>query len=205
MLVVLGRPSPSLAPPKVGGYFFDYPTGATQNQNLIKKIGYLNTTYSVPLDKMCLLYNGNSNMGAAELTDWKAANPSGVFSDASKNQTLQNKQISFPVAFKDADDKLGGSGVRAIVVSGDPFFTMKRARIIRLAKRAADGLVMCYPFAEYYDDAMNQTDDPSSVMSYGPRLQDVYTNLGDMAGQILTNSAATLSITQAPSSFLGLQ
>ena len=82
---------------------------------------------------------------------------------------------------------------------------MKRARILRLAQRARPGLVMCYPLTEYYEDAVDpEIDDRSSVMSYGPRLQDVYTNLGVMAGQILTNSATPLSITPAPSSYNGL-
>jgi hypothetical protein len=152
---------------------------------------------------MCLLYNGNSNMGAAELADWQSLNSTGKYLDASQN--LENKRINLRNSMDAANILLGNSGPRAIVVSGDPFFTMKRGRIIRLAQRAVSGLVMCYPFAEYFDDAVDpDVDDRSFVMSYGPRLRNVYTDLGNMAGLFLTDNNTTLSITQAPSNYMGL-
>jgi hypothetical protein len=210
LLVVLGRPNASLAGNnKVGGFFFDKPTGAPTNQNMLNKISQLTLQYGVPTSKMCLLYNGNSNMGAAEFQDWQAANPAGSAVDASQNQgvSVENRRINFKKCFDDANTLLGNSGVRAIVVSADPFFTMKRARIIRLGQKAASsGLVMCYPLTEYFEDAVDpDVDDRSSVMSFGPKLRDVYMNLGALAGQVLTNNAMALSITQAQSSYLGLQ
>jgi len=133
VLVVLGRANQDLqqsTDPKFGGYFFDYPIGASQNQNLMTKISKLNTQYGVPFDKMCLLYNGNSFMGSAELADWRMANPDGKGVDAAAGS--DNRGINFTAAISAANAGIG-SDRRAIVVSADPFFTMKRARIMRLA------------------------------------------------------------------------
>jgi hypothetical protein len=202
VLVVLGRFAQSLESTRIGGFFFDYPKGATKNQNMLNKINYLTTKYSIDPGKMCLLYNGNSNMAAAELGDWQSLNTSGKFLDASNGQ--ENKKINFKTVF-DAANTLLGTGARAIVLSADPFFAMKRSRIIRNAQKSGAGLVMCYPLWEYYDDAVNDSGDSSSTMSYGPRLRDVYTNLGTLAGQILTDSTTPISLTQALSSYNGLQ
>jgi len=202
-LVALGRFNATLDKSWIGGFFFDYPKGATSNQNLANKISYLSTNYSIDPAKMCLLYNANSNMGSAELGDWQTLNPNGKYVDASGGN--ENRKINFKKALDDANAALGGSGARAIVVSADPFFTMKRARIIRLAQKSASGLVMCYPFREYFDDAVDpDSGDASSVMSYGPWLRDVYTKLGSQAGQILTNPGTPLSLSQAPSVYNGI-
>src|SRR4051812_11000050 len=58
---------------RVGGYFFDAINTGT-NVNLNKKIDYLHdpSTYNVPYAGMCLLYNGNSWMGAREKDEWTA-------------------------------------------------------------------------------------------------------------------------------------
>jgi hypothetical protein len=190
---------------KVGGYFFDVINQGANNQstnvNLNQKIKFLHDTYNVPYAGMCLLYNGNSWMGSLEMREWTTqmnglgnANP--VVLDAAAGG--DNKSININRVINNA---IKTPGVQAIVVSGDPHFTAKRSKIIN----AAGGrVIMCYPFVEYADDvaevgAIGQ----DKYMAYGPKLSDVYKNLGILAGKFLTTPDMPLSLASVVPQYVG--
>jgi putative ABC transport system substrate-binding protein len=62
----------------------------------------------------------------------------------------------------------------ALLVSGDPFFTARRAQIVTLAARYA--LPAIYNIREYRD--------VGGLISYGPSFVDVYRQVGMYAGRI---------------------
>jgi hypothetical protein len=209
LLVILGRFNQTVADHgRVGGFLFDRPYGANQNDALIAKYNYLTNpaTYAIRPEKICLLYNGNSSMGSAEASEWLTnVNRVGKSLDAKQSTSgaVENNRIVWRRVFDDANAALG-SGRKAIILSSDPFFTSKRQRIIKLAQQY-DGLVMCYPLQEYYDDAVEpDTDDRNRAMSFGPRLKTVYSDLGGMAGQLLTTPDMSLTLRQAGSTYSGL-
>jgi hypothetical protein len=209
LLVLMGRFNQVVADNgRVGGILFDRPYGSTQNDALIAKLNYLTNpnTYAIRPEKICLIYNGNSSMGSAESSEWlTSVNRVGKSLDAKQSTSgpLENNRIVWRRVFDDAVAALG-PGRKAIILSSDPFFTSKRQRIIRLAQQY-DGLVMCYPLQEYYDDAVEpDTDDKSRAMSFGPKLKTVYSDLGAMAGQLLTTPDMPLSLQQAGSTYSGL-
>lgn len=75
----------------------------------------------------------------------------------------------------------------AIIVSSDPFFTLRRNRIIRPGIRF--GRIMCYPLKEYFDDADGEAP-KGSFCSCGPSLADVYKQIGTDALNILSGVSA---------------
>jgi hypothetical protein len=185
---------------KVGGYFLDVINGST-NVNLNQRIQLLNGTYNVPYAGMCLLYNGNSSMGSKEKNEWIAqlkalgvANP--LYVDAAGGG--ENKAIKLNRVINNA---IKTPGVQAIVVSGDPHFTAKRGKIIN----AAGGrVIMCYPFVEYADDVADDgAVGQDKYMAYGPRLYDVYKNLGISAGKFLTTPDMPLSLASVAPQYIG--
>jgi hypothetical protein len=86
---------------------------------------------------------------------------------------------------KEAADAVGDGG--AIIVSSDPFFTLRRNRIIRLGIKS--GRIMCYPLKEYFDDADGEAP-KGSFFSYGPSLAEVYKQIGTDAVNILSGVSA---------------
>jgi hypothetical protein len=187
---------------KVGGYFLDVINAGT-NVNLNQKIDFLHDekTYKVPYAGMCLLYNGNSWMGAKEKAEWIArlqglgvANP--LVMDAAGNG--DNKSIKINRVINNA---IKTPGVQAIVLSGDPHFTAKRSKIINAA---GSRVIMCYPFVEYADDVADDgTVGLDKYMAYGPKLYDVYKNLGILAGKFLTTPAMPLSLAPVDPQYVG--
>jgi putative tryptophan/tyrosine transport system substrate-binding protein len=79
---------------------------------------------------------------------------------------------------EELDDKLGiavRDGARGLVVSAEPFFTVRRELIVSLA--AKHRLAALYPLRPYVVEG--------GLASYGPSLVDVYHQIGIYAGRIL--------------------
>ena len=189
ILVIMGRSAAFTEGLSVGGYFIDDIPSANNNVTLNAKATNLrDKSYNKPFNTQWLIYNGNSNMAANEVSEWQAivgANNQQIdASFGSDNGKLDLKQ---------AIDNAVTAGAHAIVLSADPQFFTKAPRIVRYAKNHM-GLVMCYPLQEYADEAddagMSKTSD---YMVYGPSLIKVYKKLGDLAGQFLSGTIASFS------------
>jgi len=79
----------------------------------------------------------------------------------------------------------------ALVVSGDPFFTPRRAQLVALA--AQHKLPTAYPWREYVE--------AGGLMSYGPTLTWTYERLGLYAGSILKGAKPSNLPVQQPTEF----
>lgn len=180
VLAVIGRQGLPLNN-SFGGFYLSDQT----NQDLQQKITILATDYGVgtaanpDVSKMCLLYNGNSEMSTAELAAWNTVTGGqGKSVDASGGS--DNPRMNLKQAFQAADALVGDGG--GIIVSSDPFFSNRRSRIIRLG--AKSNQMMCYPLQEYFADAQ-EASDPGTFFTYGPSLADVYAKIGTAAAQVL--------------------
>jgi putative ABC transport system substrate-binding protein len=80
-------------------------------------------------------------------------------------------ESEFEGAFASATRQRAG----VLIVSGDPFFTPRRAQLVALAARHR--LPAAYPWRGYVE--------VGGLMSYGPTLTWAYERLGDYAGRIL--------------------
>ena len=77
--------------------------------------------------------------------------------------------------FASAFDSAAVLGVKALLVSADPFFTNRRSQLIKLA--AHRSLPAAYPWREYVESG--------GLMSYGPKIIDAYRQMGRHAARIL--------------------
>jgi hypothetical protein len=172
------------------------------------KLADLSVAYNFAskMNTICLLYNGNSAMGAYELQEFKALlnvqSPLSV--DAvSTSASGENKRINL----RDAFVNIMGLTAQAVVVSSDPYFTLRMPKIIRLAgNKRFQGLIMCYPLLDYGDDATDAGMTTTNFMARGPRLSDAYQNLGDLVGKRLadTSGAMPYKFYQVTQSYMGL-
>jgi putative tryptophan/tyrosine transport system substrate-binding protein len=93
--------------------------------------------------------------------------------------------------FDPAFDTAVHDRVDALLVTADPFFTTRRAKIVDLAAR--HGLPAAYPLREYVEIG--------GLMSYGPDLMEAYHEIGHYAGRILKGAAPGDLPVQLPRTF----
>jgi ABC-type uncharacterized transport system substrate-binding protein len=96
-------------------------------------------------------------------------------------------EAAIETAFASAAQQRAG----ALLISADPFFTGKRARIVELA--TAYRIPTAYPWREYAMDG--------GLMSYSPSICDAYRQVGDYAGRILKGAKPGDLPTQLPTKF----
>jgi ABC-type uncharacterized transport system substrate-binding protein len=128
-------------------------------------------------------------------------NPNGVLTDietrsveaAARETGLQVLILKASVdsEFEPAIAAAVRGGADSLLVSADAFFTSRRAQIVALAAQYA--LRAVYPWREYVE--------AGGLMSYGPRLSDVYRNIGLYAGRVLKGAAPADLPIQAPQKF----
>jgi hypothetical protein len=158
---------------------------------------------SADAKNLWLLYNGNSEMGDAEKAAWNSILTGSPYNVASPHSIdiavdsqggpIQNKDINIRSAFQKA--KTGGA--KAIVVSGDPYFTYRLQRIVRIAgHKNFSNLIMSYPVMEYSDEAIDAGMGSSNYFVYGPRLSDAYFNLGALVANQLKGAAPATRFSQ---------
>ncbi len=104
-----------------------------------------------------------------------------------------------PVVLRAASDKDFESafasaavlGVRALLVSADPFFTNRRAQLINLASKYS--LPAAYPWREYVESG--------GLMSYGPNILAAYRQMGRHAGRVLKGTAPSEMPVELPTKY----
>ncbi len=178
----------------IGGFYLS----GQNNQDLQDKANKMAGDYHVgtaanpDYSKMCLLYNGNSEMSTSEVSAWDTiTNDQGQSVDASA--AGDNQRMDLKAAFQQAEALVGNGG--GIIVSSDPFFSNHRNKIIRLGVKSNQ--IMCYPLQEYFSDAQ-EASDPGTFFAYGPSLMNVYAQMGAAAAQILLGNPLA-PFQQAPS------
>ena len=88
---------------------------------------------------------------------------------------LQIFRVSAETEFETVFAALAQNSMRALLVTGDPFFNSHRARIVGLAER--------YKIPAIYETRGYAL--VGGLMSYGPNLPDMYRQVGLYTGQIL--------------------
>jgi hypothetical protein len=193
-----------------GLYFDDIVSGgaAPTNTYMQQKITDLSTTYRFQgrLDKIGFLYNGNSVIGAFELQEFtRALSQLGVarplYVDAlGKSSSGENHDIKLVDAF---DDLVTTQGAQAIILSADPHFTTQLPKIVRLAMARRSVLVVCYPFTDYGDEALDAGMSKAEFLARGPALKDVYSLIGETVGKRLANPGGAYNFIVATQNRIG--
>jgi hypothetical protein len=151
-----------------GGINLDTPGNNTARN------GYVIAKWTtIPANRVCLLHNKNAQMAKDELSSWRSQGwpEQGAASG-------ENSAIKFADAFSKAALKAD-----AVVVSADPYFTLKRDDLVQAANNS--NLKVCYPF-EFYTTA-NPSPATSRSMWFGPDLMDAYGKMGAKAVSVLAN------------------
>jgi hypothetical protein len=189
------------------GIYFDDITGST-NTSMQQKITDLLNTYStrVRLDKIGFLYNSNSVIGPLEQQEFtNALSQMGVarplYVDAlGKSSSGENYDIKLSDAF---DDLVNTQGAQAVILSADPHFTTQLPKVVRLAMARRTVLIMCYPFTDYGDEALDAGMSKTEFLARGPTLQEVYSLIGETVGRRLANPAGQYKFNPAPQNRTG--
>ncbi len=143
----------------------------------------------IALEAVCLVLNRNSEMAIEEQLDAVEglSLPPGniVLIDIDENTTDQGATTAFTNAF----NTITTGGWEAVIISADPFITKFAGKLVTQANTwATSGQWMSYPLNEY----SKQTDSHSHTF-HGPKLNDGYVTLGNMAV-----SSSNYKIVQAP-------
>jgi putative ABC transport system substrate-binding protein len=91
------------------------------------------------------------------------------------DRVLQVIKASNEAEIDDGFARATQEGIGALLVSADPFFTVRRMQITALAGRLA--IPTIYPWREYVE--------AGGLVSYGPELAWAYHQIGSYSGQIL--------------------
>jgi putative ABC transport system substrate-binding protein len=120
------------------------------------------------ISRVALLVNADNAGSEIEVGDMAAvAEAAGLSLIPVKASAAIGLEAAFSTAVAERAD--------ALLVSADPFLTIKRNSIVALATRHA--LPTAYPWREYVESG--------GLMSYGPSLMDAYYQIGMYAGRIL--------------------
>jgi len=160
-------------------------TGATvyHSQLAVKRLDLLRELVPKPA-RLAFLVNPNAVLTPVETRDVEtAARDTGlqVIVLAARAESDLAPAISAAVQ----------AGADTLLVSADSFFTSRRAQIVALAAQHA--LRAVYPWREYVEIG--------GLMSYGPRLSEIYRDVGRYAGRILDGVAPASLPIQVPRKF----
>jgi putative ABC transport system substrate-binding protein len=120
------------------------------------------------MSRIALLVNADNVVSEIEVEDMaRVAGAAGLALIPVKASAAIGLEAAFATAVAERAD--------ALLVSADPFLTIKRKSIAALATRHA--LPAAYPWREYVESG--------GLMSYGPSLMDAYYQIGIYAGRLL--------------------
>ncbi|MBV9627549.1 MAG: hypothetical protein JO230_05560 [Xanthobacteraceae bacterium] len=148
-----------------------------QDQNRITHLG----TKGFAPAQICLLYNPNSSMAAAETTNWGGAPP-----------VSADNGVSDPTKFA-AD--FSNIAEPAVVISADPYFQHHRNELIKAAN--ASNKYITYPLQVYANNSGTQPTRGKTTLQ-GPDLDASYKLVGQMASTFLAGQPINPATVMAP-------
>jgi hypothetical protein len=153
-------------------------TTATNDQRNAKMVGL---TGCRP-DEVCLVFNENARMAKSERRAWKAHGWPALA--GGRDYDGDNDDEDFVRVFRKAKKKK----YKAIVLSADPFFSLRRDELVKAANTvggttAPFAMRFCYPSQYYATPAPVPT--PGRDVWFGPSLDEAYLKIGVKAGHLL--------------------
>jgi hypothetical protein len=140
------------------------------------RVNHLTTHNGIAPQQICLLVNPGGDMHVPQMRSWNEANPKrGPIFQANTDAQIQARFSSFQ----------NDSNLRAMIVSGDPFFQDHKGAVVQAAN--ASGKRVCYPLHIYAES--NPPPAPSRHTLCGPMLATEYFNLGRKAATVINQSA----------------
>jgi hypothetical protein len=165
-----------------GIYLDDASGGGSATNGNALRLNDLKTRYGLSSTaaqkQICLLYNGNSAMGATEKAYWTSTLVAGGLSVDASNSS-HNEKMDIENAFVQALKMQA----QAILVSADPFFGHRIQEIVRVASKPKyQSLVMCYPLQDYasMERKTGRNLHQDNFMARGPALASDFDNLGNV-------------------------
>jgi hypothetical protein len=161
------------------GLFRDRISLESFNTNLDRR-NWLHKHYSIQLNEICLLYNPNSATVSQETPGFQYSVPANNIDENTQSGPASSE---FTQAFRQISqiiDRNGNPIIKAVIVSADPWFKQRSAELVAAADRWATGSRrLMYPLQEYADEYANRPH--PWVNFYGPKLEDAYYLLGQLA------------------------
>ncbi len=145
----------------------------------------------IPEDKICLLSNPNSWMAPTETKAWASSPRGPIFTaGAVTGKGATNSAATYKPAFA----AIAAAGMRAVVVSADPFFKETMDDLIEAANEWLAGgkdRRICYPLHDYANHA-GRCKPAAGHTLHGPVLEDAYELLGKTAADFLAGQPTRL-------------
>jgi hypothetical protein len=165
------------------------------------RLAYLTAKLGCNANQVGLYYNPNSGVAAHEVPEWDRINPpvAGVsraraFSGAGGVGTAAptNNAAQFAVDFAPAGNLF--QGLRAVIISADPFFQANKNPLIQASNNWLTGAAnryICYPLQDYKNVGAAPVNRPTGTRStlYGPDLSTAYSVLGFLAKSAVENNS----------------
>ena len=141
-----------------------------------KRVDHLLLQLGFHVNGICLLQNTASDMIGNETNGWPIQGGSIIAARIDQNSSDQDVLDAFHGAFQQIVQK----GYRAVVISGDPYYTKNADPLVDIANDwtdAAAGRRVVYPFVEY--DSKGKNGPPRKHTIHGPKLEEAFDRLGN--------------------------
>ena len=145
------------------------------------RLQYLTEQKHIDITNIFLFYNRNSEMNAAELSNWSdLTNPNTQIFAGGTNADGVNDPTVYGANFTEIG---ANSNIRALIVSSDPFFQDSKQNLIAAANtwlQGATNRYICYPSRSYINNGR-----PGQSTVFGPSMVDAYNLMGQIAANAL--------------------
>jgi hypothetical protein len=163
------------------------------------RVAYLTAKLGCNVNQVGLYYNPNSGLSAHETQNWDKINPPAAVSSARPfsgaggvgTAAPTNNAAQFAVDFAPGGNFF--QGLRAIIISADPFFQTNKDLLIQAANNWLNPdatRYVCYPLQDYQNENGSNHPTPNRSTLYGPNLITAYNILGFLTKSAIENNSA---------------